>query len=59
MLVIYVALPNDDHFLTLFFIVGAPGADTTKHDLSPKVISGMLTVDSIVFNQNRDLTCQI
>ena len=43
------AHPSDDHFLPLFFAVGAAGPHATPHYLSREVMYSMLAMDSIVF----------
>ncbi len=44
------AHPSDDHFLPLFFAVGAAGANATPHYLSREVMYSMLAMDSIAFS---------
>jgi 4,5-DOPA dioxygenase extradiol len=44
------AHPSDDHFLPLFFAVGAAGANATPHYLSREVRYSMLAMDSIAFS---------
>ena len=44
------AHPSDDHFLPLFFAVGAAGANATLHYLSREVMYSMLAMDSIAFS---------
>ena len=44
------AHPTDDHFLPLFFAVGAAGAHATPQYLSREVMYSMLAMDSIVFS---------
>jgi 4,5-DOPA dioxygenase extradiol len=40
------AHPSEDHFLPLFFALGAGGAGGTAHYLSREVLYGMLAMDS-------------
>jgi len=44
------AHPSNDHFLPLFFAVGAAGSNTTPHYLSREVRYSMLAMDSVVFS---------
>lgn len=42
------AHPSDDHFLPLFFALGAAGAAARPHYLSREVLHGMLAMDTLV-----------
>ena len=44
------AHPSGDHFLPLFFAMGAAGANATQHYLSREVRYSMLAMDSIAFS---------
>ena len=44
------AHPSNDHFLPLFFAVGAAGSKATPHYLSREVRYSMLAMDSVVFS---------
>ena len=40
------AHPTEDHFLPLFFALGAAGPDARPHYLSREVMYGMLAMDA-------------
>lgn len=46
------AHPTDDHFLPLFFALGAAGEGATPHYLSREVMHGVLAMDAMALDSN-------